>query len=120
MTWGVGVSWALGLADALADESGASVEVVDLRTLVPWDREAVLASVRKTGRLLVLHEAARTGGFGAEVAAEVSQEAFRDLDAPPVRVGGADLPIPFSKAIETQVYSAQARLAAAAREALAF
>ncbi len=119
VTWGVGVQWALDLADGLAGE-GAEVEVVDLRTLVPWDRAAVLASVEKTGRLLVLHEAARTGGFGAEVAAEVAEAAFVHLDAPPARVGGADLPIPFSKAIEADVYSARARLADAARGVLAF
>ena len=119
VTWGVGRQWALALADDLA-ESGVEAEVVDLRTLVPWDRETVLASVRKTGRLLVLHEATRTGGFGAEVAAEVAQQAFGHLDAPPVRVGGADLPIPFSKALEADVYSAQSRLAAAARDLLAY
>jgi len=119
VTWGVGVQWALDLADGLAGE-GAEAEVVDLRTLVPWDRAAVLQSVRRTGRLLVVHEAARTGGFGAEVAAEVAEAAFVHLDAPPVRVGGADLPIPFSKAIEADVYSATARLAAAARRVLSF
>ncbi|WP_420453932.1 alpha-ketoacid dehydrogenase subunit alpha/beta [Rubrivirga sp.] len=118
VTWGVGVQWALGLADDLAES--ASVEVVDLRTLVPWDREAVLASVQKTHRLLVLHEASRTGGFGAEVAAEVAEAAFSDLDAPPVRIGGADLPIAFSKAIESEIYSAKARLASAAASVLAF
>ena len=119
VTWGVGRQWALALADELAAD-GVEAEVVDLRTLVPWDREAVLASARKTGRLLVLHEAARTGGFGAEVAAEVAQQAFAHLDAPPVRVGGADLPIPFSKALEAEVYSARARLGHAARDLLAY
>ena len=119
VTWGVGRQWALALADRLVDE-GAELEVVDLRTLVPWDRETVLASVQKTGRLLVLHEAARTGGFGAEVAAEVAQQAFGHLDAPPVRVGGADLPIPFSRALESEVYSAQARLDRAARDLLVY
>ncbi len=118
VTWGVGRSWALSLADDLAGEY--ALEVIDLRTLVPWDRDAVLASVRKTGRLLVLHEAARTGGFGAEVAAEVAEAAFAHLDAPPVRVGGADLPIPFSKALESEVYSATARLEQAARAVLAY
>ncbi len=118
VTWGVGVQWALALADALAP--AASVEVVDLRTLVPWDRETVLASVAKTHRLLVLHEASRTGGFGAEVAAEVAEAAFADLDAPPVRIGGADLPIAFSTAIESEIYSARARLDAAARRTLAY
>ncbi len=119
VTWGVGRQWALALADELAGE-GAELEVVDLRTLVPWDRETVLASVGKTGRLLVLHEAARTGGFGAEVAAEVAEQAFGHLDAPPVRIGGADLPVPFSKALESEVYSAKSRLAQAARDLLAY
>ena len=119
VTWGVGVQWALALADRLSGEDVA-LEVVDLRTLVPWDRETVLASVRKTNRLVVLHEAARTGGFGAEIAAEVAEAAFAALDAPPARVGGADLPIAFSKAIEQEVYSAQARLAEVVRRTLAY
>ncbi|HEX8384724.1 MAG TPA: thiamine pyrophosphate-dependent enzyme [Rubricoccaceae bacterium] len=119
VTWGVGLSWALAEADEWAAK-GREVEVVDLRTLVPWDREAVLASVRKTGRLVVLHEATRTAGFGAEVAAEVAEAAFAHLDAPPVRVGGADLPIAFSKQIEAEVYSAKARLGAAVARTLAY
>ena len=118
VTWGVGRGWALSLADDLAPDH--DLEVIDLRTLVPWDRQAVLGSVRKTGRLLVLHEAARTGGFGAEIASEVAEAAFAHLDAPPVRVGGADLPIPFSKALESEVYSATARLETAARGVLAY
>ena len=116
VTWGVGVQWALDLAE----RHEADIEVVDLRTLVPWDREAVLASVRKTGRLVVVHEAARTGGFGAEVAAEVAEAAFAHLDAPPARVGAADLPVPFSKALEADVYSARARLGGAVDRTLAF
>jgi 2-oxoisovalerate dehydrogenase E1 component len=119
VTWGVGVRWALDLARQRAGR-GVELEVLDLRTLVPWDREAVLASVSKTHRLLVLHEAGRTGGFGAEVAAEVAEAAFAHLDAPPVRVGGADLPVPFSKALEAEVYSAHARLAAALDRLLAY
>ncbi len=119
VTWGVGVQWALAVAEEQA-ERGVGVEVIDLRTLVPWDRSAVLASVQKTNRLLVLHEAARTAGFGAEVAAEVAEAAFGHLDAPPVRIGGADLPIPFSKQIEAEVYSARARLADAVERVLAY
>ena len=119
VTWGVGVQWALELARQRA-EAGVELEVIDLRTLVPWDCETVLASIDKTHRLLVLHEAGRTGGFGAEVAAEVAEAAFASLDAPPVRVGGADLPIPFSKALEAEVYSARARLAAALDRLLAY
>lgn len=119
VTWGVGVQWALDLARQRA-ESGVEIEVVDLRTLVPWDRAAVLESVGRTHRLVVLHEAGRTGGFGGEVAAEVVEVAFASLDAPPARVGGADLPIPFSKALEAQVYSAQARLVSAVDRTLAY
>ncbi len=119
VTWGVGVSWAEGVAETFAAR-GAEVEILDLRTLVPYDRAAVLASVEKTGRLVVLHEATRTGGFGSEVAAEIAEAAFRLLDAPPVRVGGADLPIAFSKQIEAEVYSARARLEAAVERTLAF
>ena len=119
VTWGVGVSWALEAAGRWSDQ-GAEIEILDLRTLVPYDREAVLTSVRKTGRLVVLHEAARTAGFGAEVAAEIAEAAFAALDAPPVRVAGADLPIAFSKQIEAEVYSARARLDAAIERTLSY
>lgn len=119
ITWGVGVHWALEEAEKQAAK-GISVEVVDLRTLIPWDRETVLASVRKTSRAILLHEAPRTGGFGAEIAAEISQSAFAYLDAPPIRIGGADLPIAFSKAIEEGIYSAQSRLEAAVAEVLSY
>jgi 2-oxoisovalerate dehydrogenase E1 component len=99
LTYGVGVVWALEAAEALAAE-GREVEVVDLRSLIPWDRDAVLESVRRTGRALVLHEAPLTGGFGAELAAVIGREAFEWLDAPVARLGGLDTPIPFSKALE--------------------
>ncbi len=117
VTYGVGVTWALEEAEHWA-ERGTEVEVVDLRTLVPWDRAAVLRSVEKTGRLVVLHEAQRTAGFGAEVAAEVTEAAFEHLDAPPVRVAAEDLPVPFSKGLEAEVYSARARLRSAIERTL--
>lgn len=119
VTYGVGVQWALREAEGWAAR-GVSLEVVDLRTLVPWDRAAVTASVSRTGRLLVLHEAARTAGFGAEVAAELAEHAFHLLDAPPVRVTGLDMPIPFSKQLEGEVYSAAARLHDAVARLLAY
>jgi 2-oxoisovalerate dehydrogenase E1 component len=112
VTYGAGLAWALETAARLAEE-GREVEVVDLRSLLPWDREGVLASVRKTGRALVLHEAPLTGGFGGEVAATTAQDAFEWLDAPVSRLGALDMPIPFSKALE-EVFSPRARL----REAL--
>jgi 2-oxoisovalerate dehydrogenase E1 component len=118
VTYGVGVVWALEAAEILAAE-GRRIEVVDLRSLVPWDREAVLGSVCRTGRALVLHEAPLTGGFGAELAAVIGREAFEWLDAPVARMGGLDTPIPFSKALE-EVFMPRARLLPALRELLAY
>jgi 2-oxoisovalerate dehydrogenase E1 component len=119
VTYGVGVPWALEAAERLAATEGRQLEVVDLRTLLPWDREAVVRSVRKTGRALVLHEAPLTGGFGAEVAATIGTEAFEWLDAPVARVGGLDLPVPFSRALE-EMSSARSRLLSALRGLLAY
>ena len=118
VTYGVGVTWALEAAAALAAE-GRAIEVVDLRTLAPWDAETVVASVRKTGRALVLHEAPLTGGFGGEVAATIGQAAFEWLDAPVARVAALDTPVPFSKALE-EVYSPRTRLLPAVRALLAY
>jgi acetoin:2,6-dichlorophenolindophenol oxidoreductase subunit beta len=91
----------LEAADLLA-QRGVSCEVLDLRTIRPWDREAVLASVRKTHRLVVVHEAVKSFGVGAEVAATVMEEAFDDLDAPVVRVGAHDIPMPFNENLERE------------------
>jgi len=118
VTYGVGVTWALDAAATLAKD-GRAIEVVDLRTLAPWDAETVLGSVRKTGRALVLHEAPLTGGFGGEVAATIGQAAFEWLDAPVARVAALDTPVPFSKALE-EVFSPRARLLPALRELLAY
>jgi 2-oxoisovalerate dehydrogenase E1 component len=119
VTWGIGVLWALEEAEHQGRQ-GRSIEVIDLRTLVPWDREAVLASVKRTSRVLVLHEAPRTAGFGAEIAASVAEECFAFLDAPPVRVAGEDIPVPFATSLERKIYSAQARLRPALERLLAF
>jgi 2-oxoisovalerate dehydrogenase E1 component beta subunit len=93
----------VALALDAVEELGADVEVVDLRTLCPLDRETILASARKTGKVLVAHEATRTCGVGAEVAALISEEAFEDLDAPIRRLTAADVPIPFSPPLENAV-----------------
>jgi len=98
VTYGMGVHWAL---EAVA-ESGASVEIIDLRTLLPWDRETVLHSVRKTGKAFVLHEDTLTGGIGAEIAAVIAEEAFQWLDAPVMRHGALDTPVPFAVPLEQQ------------------
>ena len=97
VTYGAGVGWALAAAAEIADVDHCEVEVVDLRSLRPWDRATVLASVERTGRALVLHEAPVTGGFGAEVAATIAAEAFSSLDAPVQRLGALDTPVPFSR-----------------------
>ncbi len=118
VTYGVGVSWALEAAKALSGE-GREVEVVDLRSLLPWDRATVMASVRKTGRALVLHEAPLTGGFGGEIAAAIAKDAFEWLDAPVERVAALDTPVPFAKALEA-VFSPKGRLLPALRALLAY
>jgi 2-oxoisovalerate dehydrogenase E1 component len=82
-----------------AAAEGYSAEILDLRTLMPWDREAVLASVKRTRRCLIVHEDLITGGFGAEVAAVVAQECFFDLDAPISRLAMPDIPSPHNPAL---------------------
>jgi 2-oxoisovalerate dehydrogenase E1 component len=119
VTYGVGVVWALDAAEQLAAEDGAEVEVVDLRSLVPWDVEAVVASVERTGRALVLHEAPVTGGYGGEVAATIGERAFATIDAPVRRLGALDTPVPFAKSLEA-LHSPKHRLVPALRELLAY
>ncbi len=105
-------------ADELADES-ISVEVVDLRTLVPFDRETVLSSVSKTGRLVVAHEAVRRAGFGAEIVAVVTEsETFRDLKAPVVRVANEGVPVPHSHHLYPHVLPDKDDVIAGIRRAL--
>jgi pyruvate dehydrogenase E1 component beta subunit len=99
VSYGAAVHTALAAAEALGRE-GISVEVLDLRTLVPLDRESLLASVGKTGRLVVVHEATKFAGFGAEIAALVAEEAFEHLKAPIRRVAAPDIPVPFSPPLE--------------------
>jgi 2-oxoisovalerate dehydrogenase E1 component beta subunit len=106
--------------DATEDLEGASVEVLDLRTLCPLDEEAILASVRKTSKVVVLHEATRSCGVGAEVAALIGERCFEDLDGPIVRVTAPDTPIPFSPPLERAVLPQSSDIQEACRELLAY
>jgi 2-oxoisovalerate dehydrogenase E1 component beta subunit len=99
ITYGAMVWTALEVADKLAEE-GASVEVVDLRTLMPLDRETVCASVRKTSKVLLVHEDTRTGGMAGELAATINENVFEYLDGPVLRVTAPDTPVPFSPPLE--------------------
>ena len=101
------------------ERDGISVEVIDPRTLKPLDEETILASVRKTNRLIVVHEACVSGGFGAEVSALVMEKAFDWLDAPVVRVGAPDVPMPFNDKLESLVIPSQARIVEAVRALIA-
>jgi acetoin:2,6-dichlorophenolindophenol oxidoreductase subunit beta len=114
VTWGAMVPRVLEAADSLAAE-GVSVEVVDLLTLSPWDVETTLASVERTGRAIVVHQAYRSSGFGAEVAATITERAWGRLSSPVARVGGLDVPVPFSPPLEEFVLPDAARVAAAVR-----
>jgi 2-oxoisovalerate dehydrogenase E1 component beta subunit len=119
VTYGAMVHESLAAADRLSKE-GAEVEVVDLRSLVPLDKEAFLASVRKTSRALVVYEAHLTGGFGAEVAAIIAQEAFDALDAPVTRVASLDVPVPFSPILEDAMLPSADKIYRAAADVLAY
>ncbi|KAB2957417.1 MAG: alpha-ketoacid dehydrogenase subunit beta [Thermoanaerobaculia bacterium] len=119
VAWGAQVWTALDAAAELAKE-GVEVEVIDLRTLVPFDEETVLASVKKTSRVLVAHEAQLTGGFGGEVAARIADGAFAWLDAPIRRVAYPDRPVPYARVLEEALLPEDPQVLAAAREVLAY
>jgi 2-oxoisovalerate dehydrogenase E1 component beta subunit len=113
------ISWGtmVHVAEAAIEESRADAELIDLRTLVPLDLETIRASVEKTGRCVVVHEAPRTGGFGAEVVAILQQQCFWSLEAPIARVTGWDTPFPHAQ--ETQYLPSRDRIAQAVRTTLA-
>jgi 2-oxoisovalerate dehydrogenase E1 component beta subunit len=112
---------ALEAAETLAREDGVEAEVIDLRTLRPLDTETILASVAKTGKALVVHEANRFGGFGAEIAAEISERAFEQLDGPVTRLAGPDVPaVPYHHALEDWFMINPARIVEAARKLAAY
>jgi 2-oxoisovalerate dehydrogenase E1 component beta subunit len=103
-------------AAAVLAKEGIEAEVIDLRTLLPLDSETILASVKRTNRLLIVHEDTRTGGIAGEIAAIVCESAFADLDAPIARVTGLDTPVPYAPPLEERFLPNAERVAAAARE----
>ncbi len=109
---------ALAAAQQLAGE-GVDVEVIDLRTIRPYDAETVLASVRKTGRAVVANEAPKIGGLAAELSATIAEECFHDLKAPVVRVAGLDTPIPFSLVLEKYILPGKDEVVAGIRRVMA-
>ena len=118
--WGLMIHYSLAAAVELEKE-GISVEVVDLRTLRPLDKEAILSSVRRTGKAMIVYEDNLTGGFGAEIAAIIAQEAFEDLDGPVVRVAGPDIPaMPFNKPQEDFFMPDPEKIALAMRKLAAY
>ncbi len=119
ITWGAMIYLADEVADELARD-GVSVEIVDLRSILPFDEEAILDSVAKTNRVLILHEAPLTGGAGAEFAARIAEKAFDHLDAPIKRIGALDVPTPYSPPLEAAALPDKTRVLRAARELLAY
>ena len=117
IVYGIMVSRALTAAEELAAR-GIDAEVIDLRTLTPWDKETVLASVRKTGRAVVAHEAVKKCGFGAEISATIAEEAFSALKSPIVRIGAPFVPIPMSPQLEDLCRTLPKDIVAAAERAL--
>ncbi|HVM42308.1 MAG TPA: alpha-ketoacid dehydrogenase subunit beta [Gemmatimonadales bacterium] len=116
VTYSAMVWKALEAAQQLEKEDGLSVEVLDLRTLLPMDDEAILATVRKTNRVMIVHEDTRTGGVAGEIAARINEGAFEWLDAPVLRVTAADTPLPYAPTLEDYVLPQVADIVAVARK----
>lgn len=119
ITFGAMVHTALDAAKQLEAE-GVDAEVIDLRTLAPLDREAILTSVAKTNRALILYEARRTGGIGGELAAIIGEAAFEYLDAPIVRVASEDTPVPYAPPLESAFLPSAAKVVVAAKDLVAY
>jgi len=119
ITYGAMVQRSIEAARKLEAE-GVSVEVIDLRTVIPYDKDAIVNSVKKTSKVLVAHEDTLTQGFGAEIVAFIAQECFRYLDAPVMRVAGADSPIPYNSALEEAVLPDEKKIYAALKTLAAF
>ncbi len=119
ITYGAGVHWALEAAETISGE-GTEVEVLDLRSLLPLDRASIIASVRKTGKALIVHEDTLTGGIGGEIAALIAEFAFQFLDAPIRRVASIDSPVPFAPPLEEYFLPNTQKVLAALRDLAAY
>lgn len=120
ITYAATVWKALEAVEQLEKEDGLSVEVLDLRTLLPMDDEAIIATVKKTNRVLIVHEDTRTGGVAGEITARISERAFEWLDAPILRVTAADVPLPFAPPLEDYVLPQVADIVSVARRLAAY
>ena len=121
VTYGLMTRYSLEAADVVQGDGGISVEVIDLRTVSPWDKECVLESVRKTGKALIVYEDNISGGFGAEVAATIAQDAFEFLDGPVTRIASPDVPLaPYSAVLEEQILPNPEKIADGIRKLAAF
>src|SRR3954464_447597 len=110
----------LEAAQQLEKEDGLSVEIIDLRTLNPLDDEAIQATVRKTNRVLIVHEDTRTGGLAGEITARINESSFAWLDAPVLRVTAHDVPLPYAPSLEDSVLPQRADIGRAARPLAAY
>lgn len=120
VTWGAMVKEAFNAAKKIEAETGRTTEVIDLRTIVPWDREMVLASIRKTNRVVVVHEDTLSMGFGAEIAAAIASDAFNHLDAPVERVAAKDSHVPYHPLLENEVLPTELKVRQGMMRALDF
>ncbi len=116
ITYGMGVHWAIETLSTMPD---VSADVIDLRTLLPWDKEMVMSSVKKTSKVIIFHEDTLTGGIGAEISASINEQCFQYLDGPVIRVASLDTPIPFAPTLE-QNFLPRNRLRSAIEKVLKF
>ncbi|KPJ87950.1 MAG: pyruvate dehydrogenase [Gemmatimonas sp. SG8_17] len=120
VSWSAVLWHVLDAATKISEQDGASIEVIDLRTLLPMDHQAIVSSVRKTNKLLIVHEDTRTGGIAGEITARIQEEAFAWLDGPIMRVTAEDTPLPYSAPLEDIVLPQTADIVNAARQLLAY
>ncbi len=120
LTYGAMLYQALEAAEVLAKEEGVETEVVDLRSLLPLDKDAILNAAKKTGKVLVVHEDTRTGGIAGEIAAIINEEVFEYLDGPVLRVTAPDTPVPYSPPLEEFFLPNKEKILKAARQLAAY